>query len=63
MYDEKILHQVADKCPEYEAITAAQGYGISFLTNLEALEDAQCDLCVNWQSGSCDIFQKHYKKY
>lgn len=63
MYDEKILEKIANKCPEYEAITVAQGYGISFLNNLEALEHAQCDLCINWQSSSCSIFQKHKGKY
>ncbi|SJZ58937.1 hypothetical protein [Selenihalanaerobacter shriftii] len=63
MYNEELLHQVAGKCPEYESITVAQGYGISFLGNLESLTEAQCDLCVNWDDSHCDIFQEHKVKY
>ncbi|PRX34764.1 hypothetical protein BX659_10279 [Orenia metallireducens] len=63
MYEDKLLKEVATKCPEYEAITVAQNFGASILNNLEALEDAKCDLCVNWQDSHCDIFQKHHKKY
>jgi hypothetical protein len=63
MFNQGLLKNIADKCPEYEAITLAQGYGISFLNNLEALEEAQCDLCINWQDGSCNIFQEYKEKY
>ncbi|WP_018249648.1 hypothetical protein [Orenia marismortui] len=63
MNNDKLLKTVADNCPEYEAITIAQNYGASILNNLEALEKAKCNLCVNWQDGNCDIFQKHHHKY
>ncbi len=63
MYNQQLLQQVAGNCPEYEAITVAQNFGASILNNLQALEEAQCDACINWQDGNCDIFQKHHKKY
>lgn len=55
--DEEELHETAVLCPEYEAITQVQNFGISFLTNLEALTYPRCDWCLNWYDGQCHIFQ------
>ncbi|MDA8210999.1 MAG: hypothetical protein M0021_03870 [Clostridia bacterium] len=51
-----VLTSVAEKCPDYEAITAAQGYGISLLGNVEATVHPRCDWCINWHGGSCEIY-------
>lgn len=51
-------HHIARDCEEYEAITAAQGYGYSLLNNVKALEYPRCDWCVNWYGGTCEIYQK-----
>ncbi|MEW6228325.1 MAG: hypothetical protein AB1700_09595 [Bacillota bacterium] len=38
---EVVPHSIADACPEYEPITLAQAFGISFLNNKEALSEAR----------------------
>lgn len=53
------LAYIADKCPEYEPITLAQGYGLSLLSNVEATVEPRCDWCLNWFGGTCDIFKDH----
>ncbi|GAB6137733.1 hypothetical protein [Halanaerobaculum tunisiense] len=63
MLQEKLLQQVAQHCSEYEPIAIAQGFGISWLNNPESLDQEACDLCINWQDGTCDIFHKHKVKY
>lgn len=52
------LASVAEKCEDYEAITAAQGYGISLLGNVEATVHPRCDWCINWQGGCCEIYRE-----
>ncbi|MHB8171776.1 MAG: hypothetical protein ACYDG6_09555 [Thermincolia bacterium] len=50
------LHEIAVQCPEYEPITLVQGFGISFLTNVEATVYPKCDWCLNWYGGTCKIY-------
>ncbi|GAB6100733.1 hypothetical protein JCM16358_26120 [Halanaerocella petrolearia] len=63
MLEDQLLQKVAQHCPEYEPIALAQGYGTSWLNNPESLEEAECDLCINWQEGDCNIFQEYKNKY
>lgn len=50
------LTSLAKNCSDYEAITAAQGYGISLLDNVKATIHHRCDWCINWHGGSCEIY-------
>lgn len=52
------LDTIAAGCPDYEAITAAQNFGISFLGDLKPMTNPRCDWCVNWQGGSCGLYQE-----
>lgn len=55
-YPNLLLERIASHCTEYEPISAAQGYGYSWLNHADAEEEPRCDWCVYWTSGDCAIF-------
>jgi len=60
--DEITLHRIASHCTEYEPISTAQGYGISWLNTAMSSEYYRCDWCVYWRDGSCCIYV-HRNRY
>lgn len=57
MGDEEIkLHRIASHCTEYEPISNAQGYGISWLNTAMSSDYTRCDWCVYWREGECNIY-------
>lgn len=55
------LSEIAQNCRKYLPITEVQGYGISMLNNLAAVDFPRCDWCIHWLGGSCDIFEDEIK--
>lgn len=46
--------KIASRCPRYESIRSAQGYGVSWLNTRDY--KPRCDQCVFWYGGTCDLF-------
>jgi hypothetical protein len=57
-YPMEKLCDIAAECAEFEHVIAAMGYGCSLLNVSPDRFIRKCDDCVNWQAGSCGIFQK-----
>ncbi len=63
MGDDISLHRIASHCTEYEPISAAQGYGISWLNTAMSGEEPRCDWCVYWREGNCNVYCERNRFY
>lgn len=57
-YTQTELKHIANQCAHFDHVIQAMGYGFSLLNVSPDTFIEQCDYCVHWANGDCEIFQE-----